>query len=291
LWAGLRDPFLAGLLLLTLLLTGLSFQVHRSFAIQVGQQPPDLVYLEGVYDVETSEDRPFRWSRAETTLRIPGLGQASYRLDLAIAAPRFSPGPEPHLRVTAGQDTLLETPVGPALQVYTLLLPPEALRGGNLELLLHSDAFTPTGDPRSLGVVLRQIQVRPAGGPVWPAPEVLLWSALAVLLVVLLARRLGWSRRAALGTGTVGMLALAAALAWGRPLLTPGLPAIPLALFCAWAAAPSSRARCAVSLPGAAGHWARRRSGRSGVSWSFSPSCALWACCTRRWRRSTSAST
>jgi hypothetical protein len=236
LWAGLRDPFLAGLLLLTLLLAGLAFQTNRPFTIPVGQQPPDLVYLDGVYDVETSEGRTFRWSRAETTLRIPGLGQAFYRLDLTMAAPRFTPGPEPHLRVMAGSDTLLDAPVGPVVQVYALLLPPEALRGGDLELLLRSDAFTPTGDPRQLGVVLRQIEVRPAGGPVVPSPLVLLWAVLTVLFVVLLSRRLGWSHWAALGAGAVGMLTLVAALAWVRPLLTPGLPYLPLGFFCAWAA-------------------------------------------------------
>jgi|GEM_PF-1312918 len=308
LWAGLRDPLLLVLLLLTLLLVSASFQAQRALAIAVGQQPPDLVYLDGVYEVETSAGRPFRWTRAEAGLHIPGLGQAPYRLDLTMAAPRFSPGPEPHLRVRAGGQTLLDAPVGPAVQVYTLLVPPEVLRGGDLELLLQSDAFTPTrflcsigpdwgreldrgelsaglrdqlqqngigltpqavvkvkqagnnwtivdgaaryfvrsedqtlnvyaiADPRQLGVVLQRVEVRPAGGLVRPAPGVLLGSALAVLLVVLLARRLGWARWAALGAGAAAALALAAALAWARPLLTPGLPNVPLALVCAWAA-------------------------------------------------------
>lgn len=236
LWASLRDPFLAGLLLLTLLLASLAFQGHRPFAIQAGQQPPDLVYLEGFYEAETADGQRFRWSRAEALLRISGLGQSPYRLDLKMAAPRFAHGPEPRLQVVVGSEILLDAAVGPAIQVYTLLVPPEALRGGNLELLLQSEVFTPTGDPRQLGVVLQAVEIRPAGGPVLPAPMVLLWSALIVLLVVLLARRLGWSRWVALGVGALGMLALAATLARARPLLAPGLPYLPLGLLCAWVA-------------------------------------------------------
>lgn len=236
LWAGLRDPFLAGLLLLTLALGTLAFQANVPFRLQVGRQPPDLVYLEGVYDVEWGEGRIFRWTHEEAALRVPGLGQAPYRLDLTLAAPRFSAGPEPHLRLLTGGSMLLDAPILPAERVYSLLLPPESMSAGDLELLLRSDAFTPSGDPRVLGVVLRQVELRPAGGPVWPAPGVLLWSVLAVLLVVLLARRLGWSRGVALAAGAAAMLSLAAGLTWGRPLLVPGLPYIPLGLLCAWGA-------------------------------------------------------
>lgn len=236
LWAGLRDPFFYGLLLFALLLAGLAFQEKRPFRLDVGSQPPDRVYLEGVHDVEHAGEMSFRWSRAETFLRIPGLGQTAYRLDLRMAAPRFG-GPAPRLRLESGSLVLVDTAVVPDMAIYSVLLPSEALPGGNVDLLLRSDTFTPAGDPRQLGVVLERLEVRPAGtAPVVPSPEVLLWTALSAGLAVLLARRLGWGRWAALGAGAALALLLAGLLAWARPFWTPGLPFLPLGLAAAWAA-------------------------------------------------------
>lgn len=236
LWAGLRDPFFYGLLLFALLLAGLAFQEKKPFRLDVGRQPPDRVYLEGVHDVEHAGEMSFRWSRAEAFLRIPGLGQTAYRLDLRMAAPRFGE-PSPRLHLESAGATLLDTTVGSNMAVYSILMPPEAMPGGNVNLLLRSDTFTPSGDPRQLGVVLERLALRPAGtAPVIPSPEVLLWTALSAGLAVLLARRLGWGRYAALGAGAALALALAGLLAWARPLLTPGLPFLPLGLVAGWAA-------------------------------------------------------
>lgn len=234
--ATLRDPLLAVLLLTALFLAALACQSGPAFALDVGRQPPDLVYLEGVHDVERGGERTFRWTQGETRLRVPGLGQTCYRLDLTAAAPRLGE-PAPHLRIEAGGNMLLDVTVGPDFARYSVLLPPAALPAGNLDLVLRSDTFTPTGDPRQLGVVLEQLVVRPAGvPPVLPAPEVLLGAVLSVGLAVILARRLHWGRRAALGGGAVLALALAGLLAWARPLLVPGLAFLPLGLALGWLA-------------------------------------------------------
>ncbi|MBN1483399.1 MAG: hypothetical protein JXA37_01645 [Chloroflexia bacterium] len=233
--AGLRSPPLWALLLCSLLLFVLAHQVRRPFALDIGSRPEE-IYIRGFHAAEEGGGRSYRWTRAEAGLSIPGLGCCPYRLDLSLAAPRPPQEDPPQLRLEAGGNTLLRATVGTQVQVYSVLLPAEALRGGDLELLLHSDVFIPGGDPRELGLTVDHLELRPAGGPVRPALATLLWAGLAVLLAALLVERLGWPRWAALGVGAALALALAAALAWQRPLLTPGLPYLPLALAAGWLA-------------------------------------------------------
>jgi hypothetical protein len=231
--AGLRDPLLWVLVLVTLLLATLACQVVQAFALDIGQRPEE-AYLTGFHDAEEGQGRTYRWSRAESAVDIPALGQAPYRLDLTMAAPRPNGVAAPGIRLAAGGRPLLETVAVPPVQVYSILLPAADLPGGNLDLVLQSEVFTPTGDPRPLGVMLDRLAVVPAGRPVVPPWETLLWTGLTVLLAVLLARRLGWSRWIALTAGAALALLLAALLTWGRPLLAPALPFLPLGLACAW---------------------------------------------------------
>lgn len=234
--ASLRDPVLGGLLLLSLLLAALACQIKVPFVLDVGQRP-DEVYLTGFHAAQQGEGQTYRWSTGEARLLIPGLGSTPYHLDLVIDAARESGQAPPLLRLEVAGRPLLQEVIQPGFRSYSILLPPEALRQGTLDLGLRSDTVTSTRDSRPLGVALERVKVRPAGSflvlPPWP---LLLWAVLTVLLAVLLARRLGWSRWPALGMGTVVALALAASLAWARPLLAPGMPFLPLGFAAAWAA-------------------------------------------------------
>ncbi len=239
--AGLRDPLAWGLLLLALLLSSLAFQMRGPFALDAGRRPAE-AYLIGFHEAESSGQRSYRWTRDVAHIDVPGLGQVPYRLDLTLAAPRPNSVAAPNIRLLAGGRPLLETVVEPSVQVYSVLVPTANLPAGNLELTLQSEVFTPsevytaapTPDRRPLGVMLERLVLAPVGRPVLPAPAVLLWTGLTVLLAVLLARRLGWSRWTALGAGAALALLLAALLAVGRPLLAPALPFLPLGLACSW---------------------------------------------------------
>lgn len=231
----LGDPFLLLLLLGTVLLTFLAGQVFPSFRLDVGERP-DEVYLSGFYEPEKAAGASFRWSMGEGWLAVPAPGMAPLRLDLRLSAPRPAKLPPPRLSLAGNGHLLLETTVGPASRVYSLLLPAEASSSGNLELRWRSETFSPgESDPRALGFTLDHLEVWRVGRPlVLLPPEVYLYSLATVFLAVLLARRLGWPRPAALGVGTLCAPALATALAWARPLLAPGLPFLPLALACSW---------------------------------------------------------
>ncbi len=231
----LGDPFLGLLLLGTVLLTFLAGQAFPPFRLDVGEQP-DEVYLSGFYEPEKAAGESFRWSTGEGRLDIPASGMVPLRLDLRLSAPRPAEVPPPRLSLAGNGHLLLETTVAPAPRIYSLLLPAEASSLGNLELRWRSETFSPgESDPRVLGFALDHLEIWRVGRPlVLLPPEVYLCSLATVFLAVLLARRLGWPRPGALGVGFVCALALAAALAWARPLLAPGLPFLPLALACSW---------------------------------------------------------
>jgi hypothetical protein len=233
--AGLRDPFFLGLILLSLLLVTLAYQVDSSFSLDIGTRPEE-AFLEGFHDAEKADALTFRWTTGESAIHIPGWGMAPQRLDLTLAAPRPPGESQAHLRLEAGGRTLAETSVGPAMQRYSFFLPKDVLAQGDVDLVLYSDVFTPTGDARVLGVAVDRLELRPAGAYTDTPPMPFLLVGLSVALTALLARRLGWSRWGALGAGGLLALAMAAALAWSRPLLVVGLNGFPLGIVVAWLA-------------------------------------------------------
>ncbi len=227
----LRDPLLGLLLLGTFLLSLLAGQAFPPFRLEIGKRPDEL-YLSGFYEPEQVADSSFRWSQGEGRLDIPALGTAPLRLDLRLSAFRPADVPPPHLRLAGNGRLLLETTVEPVAQVYSLLLPTDALLSGNLGLEWSSETFSPgESDPRTLGFTLDRLEVWRVGRSfAFLPPEAYLWPLATVFLAVLLARRLGWPRPGALGAGLACALALAAALVWFRPFLAPGLPLFPSAL-------------------------------------------------------------
>ncbi len=231
----LRDPLLGLLLLGTFLLFLLAGQSLPPFRLDVGERPDEL-YLSGFYEPEKAAGSSFRWSAGEGRLDIPFVGTVPLRLDLRLSASRPADVPPPHLRLVGNGHLLLETTVEPEPRVYSLLLPAEALFSGNLGLEWSSETFSPgESDPRTLGFALDRLEVWRIGRPLTLLPpEAYLWPLAAVLLAVLLARRLGWPRLVALGVGLACAPALAVALAWLRPFLAPGLPLFPLALACSY---------------------------------------------------------
>ncbi len=233
--AGLRDPLWYLVLFGAFLLAALAYRAERTFLLEIGERPEE-AFIEGLHAPERAGPLTFRWSGAEGRIRIPGWGIAPQQLTLMMAAPRPTGGPPPRLRLYAGGRPLAEFTVGPQPQVYHLLLPRQALLPwGDLDLVLEADTFIPPGDARVLGVVLDRLEVRPAASTTTDAaPLPFLLSGLTAGLAALLVWRLGWGRGAALAVGGGLALALAAGLAWARPLLTAGLPFLPLGIAGAW---------------------------------------------------------
>lgn len=189
----------------------------RSFSLDVGSVGSgDLIFLRGVYHPEQVETRTYRWARGDAELILPvgQVGPAIFTGELH-SAPQPAGRPLP-LRLWAGS-TAISFGVGETERVYRVLLPPSAVRGGQIRLKVDSPTVTPPGDDRLLAVALDRIALRPAAGVAAPAPA---WTLIGVeLLAAVAVVVLLWANQARLAlalAGGAGFAALLAALNLGQ---------------------------------------------------------------------------
>ena len=202
-------------------------QLRPAADLDVGGR--DLGYVEGFSAKEWSETLPgpagpqagtYRWMGPAGTLHL-GPVRAGQPLLLRLRA--FSGRPEgspwPAVRLEVGGRVQATFPLAPNLQEYDLLLPPEALTGGELLVGMQVPTFQAAGDTRELGLVVESARLEGVGSPgsLGLALAALRPTyALAVLAAALGALALGLAFWPAWGLGT-GLLALTAAGAALRP--------------------------------------------------------------------------
>jgi hypothetical protein len=194
----------------------LAYQVERPFAIPPAGPLASLTYRD-FYPAEGE----WRWTRAESSILVPGLGPGRHvRIEALVDGWRPPRQDPPHLRITAGPATLDARPPrrGDTLVLETVT---SGYWSGDLEIRFSSDTFTPgPQDPRSLGARLRGLRIIPLGPvPVLPPLLQLVAASGTVLLIFGLVLRLG-SR--ALAIRLAGGAALFAAIlyALARPYAT-----------------------------------------------------------------------
>lgn len=170
----------------------------------------------------------YRWTRAESSVRFPGIGGGPWQLALHASSGRPDGSPISSSWSINGQ-ALPPISILAEERVYHVIAHADA--AGNLELTMRSPAYQAAGDPRELGFVLREVRLSPAASswqtPAWPQ---LGWLALSLALSYGLARGLALRRRMALALA--GLLALAAllSLALARPALTLFAPTLAMLL-------------------------------------------------------------
>ena len=220
-----------------LILWALAYQAPFVYQIDVGgsrqtmRQWDDQPFLVGFNDPEpdgldTHPDvTPYRWTRDESTIRLPGVGGGRW-LATILAGSGRSTGESVTSRWDDGATTTAVT-VEALPKVYRLVA--DADGGGDLTLRLVAPQLQAPNDPRTLGLMMFRVSVAPLGGVQVPATRQLALLAAALALVYLLLRRLVCAPRAALAAA-LGLAALAAALLAGPrmalTLITPRLPAI-----------------------------------------------------------------
>jgi len=134
---------LAALLLATLLLVTLAYQFDAAYGVDVGDYY-DRVYLRGFHDRESvTGGDTFRWSTAEATVLLPGVGARGRWLALRLHGWRPAGLPNPAVRVSVNGHYLGAAATTSTWQEYLFWVPPQALAGGSARIVLQADAFVP----------------------------------------------------------------------------------------------------------------------------------------------------
>ena len=131
----------------------------------------------------------YRWSKAQSEIMLPGLGNQPYSVTLRWAGQPISLTTPVTLTINAQQ---YHPTLGADYQEQTFLVPRFGTLNPDLHITIQSATFRPTRDARQLGVRVDWVRIEPAdygiGTLVVPAISVIL-PMLVVLLIIYL---IGW---------------------------------------------------------------------------------------------------
>ncbi len=218
------------LLLLGLGLLTAAYQVSggATLSLDVGTHA-DNPYLVRFNDREANKELNYRWSRDVSRLMVPGVGRGQSE-DLSISMVGYRPvgAAAAVLTMTIGKQTLAVFTPSAVLTTYTATIPAALNSDDDLTISLISNAFSPPGDPRKLGVLVNalRLQANGGGGLVLPPISYSGWLLLSLLLLYLILLRLGLGWRWGWGISVGLMLLAAVLLATDRYDLTIFLPAL-----------------------------------------------------------------
>ncbi|HUS16468.1 MAG TPA: hypothetical protein VM536_15835 [Chloroflexia bacterium] len=205
-----------------LLALALAYQSPRPLLVDMGG-PYDNAVAAGFYAPEQQAGATFRWSGAQSTVRLRGLGRplgaAAVVVRLQLSSGRPAGSPAVPVTVRANGHALPVLQVGPGSASYDLAVAPALIdASGDLRLDLTAPTFQPPGERRPLGFLCDFVLVAPVLGPVLPAPVQLLWLLVAAALIYGLLRA-AWIGARAAGALTTGFLLVAAVVIAGQRLL------------------------------------------------------------------------
>jgi hypothetical protein len=241
---------------------GLIARQPLDYRIALGREDgpgSDLPFARGWNTPEMAGEIPYRWSTADSHVELAGLSPAPLALHLrllpATANPHLSDGV---MAVASRPMPLVALPLPRAQRELHLLVPPAALEDGRLDLHIHAPAWTPSNDPRTLGVPVSDLRLKQVSsgspgtdGPAWlPVPLPMFWPLLLLPIAWVPLRRWGRHRAGAL-LAAVGVSALLL-LALSADRLRFPLAAAPALLSVGWALG------LALALRALSGRFARR---------------------------------
>lgn len=208
----LGSPWPARLAGLALLLAGLALGLtlaYRAaaptFTLDIGSKDAD-PFISGFHQAERAPvgDLAYRWTRAVSTVTVPGYGRRDAVLTLDLAGAGRQGAPPPVVSVLIGGQEVARLRTTTSVQAYTVPVSAALIHGGDVVVELRTETFQPPRDARRLGVLVNAVALAPAPGstPALPPWRLVLLAALTVTI-----------------TGLVG----AAALARPLPALAPAV--------------------------------------------------------------------
>jgi hypothetical protein len=165
---GLREPRFYIALVLGVLLWALAYQSKPTYVVQIA----DLAYhpyISNFNDIETATDAShfkYRWSKADPEVFLPGIGNQPVQLSITTIGSRPG-GPPPEITLTVrGQTFKLQTQ--PQEHTDTFTVERGDMWDGDFDLKMSVPPFSPQGDPRQLGVIIKHVEVKPADSALLP---------------------------------------------------------------------------------------------------------------------------
>ncbi|HST05781.1 MAG TPA: hypothetical protein VLQ48_13730 [Chloroflexia bacterium] len=235
---GLREPRFYMALLVALIAWTAAYQYKRDYTVEVADLR-STPYLSGFNDIEKSTTDPtlsYRWSKGSAEVDFPGIGNQPVQITISTIGARPNGEPPAIMFTARGEQFTLQTQAGEHSDTFFVDRGTQPL-DGDLDIHFSVPAFTPPGDARELGVIIRRVVVQPADYGVRPPvfPPVGTLGLLMVGLVglyglfLLLSRRRTW----ALGAVWAGALLATLGILFARPDLALLADELPVVL--AWA--------------------------------------------------------
>lgn len=139
-------------------------------------------------EIGQADGRPFRWTTAEATVRLPAHGTTDHLLALRLAAPTGAASSTSQPVVIELNRTSLATlSVLPAPRVYRLLAPRHRIAIAGNDITLRTTTTRVPGDRRDLGVVAFAVTFAALDETAWlpPVQTAAIGSAALLLLIAL----------------------------------------------------------------------------------------------------------
>ena len=170
----------------------------------------------GFHPVEHNEGGAFSWTAESASLRLEGLDRrVAWDCGVRVRGGRPDPAMLPVLTIAADAGVMASARTGHDSSRIPFTIPVQEDRRGVTLRLTASNTFTPaTADRRRLGVMVEDIECRPATGIPLPPRQALGRASLA----------------AAILGAAIGLLQLTPGTAVGASVVVAALQAIPLAL-------------------------------------------------------------
>ncbi len=161
-----------------------AFQPRQHVELAVGTDAA-APFLDNFYDAE----RGYRWTQAQSTLWLSGLGGGNQAWQGAIRLSGSRPGTNagPSITVSVNGTPVVSAIATNAERDYPFTIAPGQLgANGDARIDIESQTFKPANDPRELGVRVSRVWLEPQDGPALPSLKILLMAmSLAVSLIVL----------------------------------------------------------------------------------------------------------
>jgi hypothetical protein len=157
----------------------------------IGASDRDIVTGFHGAEISQADGRPFRWTTAEATVRLPAHGTTDHLLALHLAAPTGAATSTLQLvAVNLNRTHLATLPVLPVPRVYRLLAPRHQIVIAGNDITLRTTTTRVPGDRRDLGVVAFAVTFAALNETVWLPPVQAAAVSSAALLILIALRML-----------------------------------------------------------------------------------------------------